>query len=162
MIAFAGEVGPPKGSYDARNPTSAQLTDFFARTFAQWRAIDGRHLLESGGLLQLDWDSGVDWRAIFSVADTCSIHNYSAGDVAVTPTIAAWCASAGKPWITEEFGWDQVVGDAVRASSFTTMFNLQASYGSAGAAFWNLGTGGGHDVGSQTPLTLDAVLRRAP
>ncbi len=42
------------------------------------------------------------------------------------------------------------------------MFNLQASYGSAGAAFWNLGTGGGHDVGSQTPLTLDAVLRRAP
>ena len=52
-------------------------------------------------------NSGVDWKAIFGAADLCSLHNYSGGDVSMTPTVAGWCAANGKPWITEEFGYQQ-------------------------------------------------------
>jgi Cellulase (glycosyl hydrolase family 5) len=167
LIGFAGEVEGINGNADTRTPTTAQLTEFFRRTFAEWRALDAKHLLSPGGLLHYGWDSGIDWRAIFSLADNdvCSIHNYSNVDSSATPSIAGYCASIGKPWITEEFGWDQRLGDSTRASEFGAMYALQRANGSAGAAFWNLGqqtSGSTYDVNPATALTYGTVQLNAP
>jgi hypothetical protein len=173
LVAFAGEVEPLNTPANVLRITSQQLTAFYERTFAQWRANDSRHLVSTGGLLQLAWDSGIDWRSIFALAndDVCSIHDYSTADQTVTtPAVAAYCASIGKPWITEEFGWDQAVGDATRAADFSAMYGLNVRYSAAGVGFWNLGTtvagtagvGATHDVNPSTPLTWAVVGANAP
>lgn len=166
LVVFAGEVEGINGNADPRTPTTAQLTEFFHRTFAEWKAEAPNQLVASGGLLHYGWDSGIDWQAIFGLADSdvCTIHNYSAADSVATPTVAAYCARLGKPWMTEEFGWEQSVGDATRATRFDAMFDLQRANGAAGVAFWNLGGqvgGATYDVNESTPLTWDAV-RRGP
>jgi hypothetical protein len=84
--------------------------------------------------------------------------------------VAAYCAGIGKPWITEEFGWPQSVGDAVRASDFIGMYGLQRTYAAAGAGFWNLGSqvvgingvAASYDVNPNTPATWAAVVANAP
>jgi hypothetical protein len=173
VVAFAGEVEPLNTPANAIGITPQQVTSFFERTMGAWRAVDAHHLLSSGGLLQLDWDSGIDWRAIFGLADddVCSIHDYSNADQMVTtPAVATYCGSLGKPWITEEFGWAQATGDATRAAAFSAMYALQVRYAAAGVAFWNLGTQmtgtGGvvetHDVNPSTPLTWSVVQTNAP
>lgn len=165
LVAIAGEVEPINTPDNKLGVTTSQVTEFFKRTFAQWRAVDTVHPVSSGGLLHYGWNSGIDWRAIFAAADVCSIHNYSAGDVAATPAIAAYCAGINKPWITEEFGWDTSVGDASRAASFQSIYDLNRVNGSAGVAFWNLGPQTQmptYDVNEATTLTLDTVRRNAP
>ena len=164
LVAIAGEIEPINTPDNRLGITTAQVTEFFVRTFAQWRSVDSVHPVTSGGLLHYGWNSGIDWRAIFAAADACSIHNYSPGDVAATPTVAAHCASLNKPWITEEFGWDTSLGDASRAASFQSIYDLNRAYGSAGVAFWNLGQQvqmPTYDVNETTPLTLDVVRRNA-
>ena len=160
LIAFAGEVEPINTSDNRLGVTTAQVTTFFQRAFATWKSFDARHPVSSGGLLHYGWNSGIDWRAIFAAADVCSIHNYSESDTATTPTVASYCAGIGKPWITEEFGWERSVGDATRASLFQGIYTLQANNGSAGVAFWNLGpqtTSPTFDVNASTPLTHEVV-----
>lgn len=168
LVAFAGEVNPP-GSPD--NPvayTSAQITGFFARTLAQWKARDPHHLLTTGGLLHLDVDAGIDWRSIarLPVVDVPAIHVYSTADLTRTmPAFAAFARSLGKPWITEEFGVERSLGDAQRAAWYGTVYAAQADYRSAGAAFWNLGeqtTNPTYDVNSSTPLVLATVRSHRP
>jgi hypothetical protein len=164
IVSLAGEVEPPNGSQNTLGVTKAQVTEFFRVAGAAWKSLDTNHILSSGGLLQLDWDSGIDWKAIFGLSsmDICSIHNYSSNDsTKTTPAVAAHCASIGKPWINEEFGWVQSIGDSTRAANYRAMYDRQRTYNSAGAAFWNLGpevTGASHDVNQQTPLTW-AVVR---
>jgi hypothetical protein len=173
LIAFAGEIEPLNTPANTLGITTTQVTAFFDRTFGEWRAQDSRHLLSTGGLLQLAWDSGIDWRSIFALEndDVCSIHDYSKADQTMTtPAVASYCASIGKPWITEEFGWDQAVGDATRAADFSAMYGLQLRYAAAGVGFWNLGstvagTGGvtdTYDVNPSTPLAWSVVGSNAP
>jgi Cellulase (glycosyl hydrolase family 5) len=168
IVAFAGEVEPTNTSSNTRGITTSQITAFFSRTFTEWKALDPNHLVSSGGLLQIDWASGIDWKAIFGLTDNdvCSIHDYSDADRTVTtPAVATYCASIGRPWITEEFGWEQSVGDATRASLFQTMFDTQAAYNSAGVGFWNLGTqlgGTTYDVNGGTSRTWSVVQANSP
>jgi hypothetical protein len=168
LMAFAGEVEPIDTPSNTRGITTSQVTDFFSRTFAEWKAFDPSHLVSSGGLLQLDWASGIDWKAIFGLStnDVCSIHDYSTADRTITtPAVAAYCGSIGRPWITEEFGWEQSVGDATRAAAFDTMYDTQVTYHAAGVGFWNLGTqlgGTTYDVNTGTTLTWAAVKAHAP
>lgn len=170
IVGFAGEVDGITGNSDPRSPTTWQLNTFYQQVFAQWRAVDGTHLLEPGGLFHLNADSGIEWKTIFAAADVCSIHNYSQEDSANTATVAAYCASLGKPWITEEFGWSQSVDDATRAQNYQAMFTLQHSYGGAGVAFWFLGAQvlgvngvtDTYDVNTSTPLTWNVVLANSP
>jgi endo-1,4-beta-mannosidase len=168
IVAFAGEVEPINTSTNDRNITTSQVTGFFKRTFTEWKALDPNHLTSSGGLLQIDWNSGIDWRAIFSLADgdVCAIHDYSLPDQTVTtPAVATYCASIGKPWITEEFGWEQSMGDSARATAYSQMYALQRTYHAAGVGVWNLGTevgGTTYDVNPNTPRTWAAVLANAP
>lgn len=163
MVAFAGEVEPPAGSQNSLGVTTAQVTAFFARTLTQWRSQDRNHLLTTGGLLQLDWNSGIDWRAIMSLpgVSVCTLHVYGSGDETTTvPQVSDFCGSLGKPWLTEEFGFNQLDGDVVRAAEFTRIYEMQATRHSAGAGFWNLGPqvgGDTFDVNAATPLTWQVV-----
>jgi hypothetical protein len=168
IVAFAGEVEPINTPSNTRGVTTAQVTSFFRRTFAEWNALDPNHLRSSGGLLQLDWGSGIDWKAIFSLADSdvCAIHDYSNADQTVTtPAVAAYCASIGRPWITEEFGWEQATGDSTRAQRYSVMYALQRTFHASGVANWNLGSqlgGSTYDVNTGTPKTWAVVVANAP
>jgi len=165
LIAVAGEVEPLNTPDNTLGITTSQVTSFFQKAFATWKQHDRLHPVSPGGLLHYGWDSGIDWRAIFAAADVCSIHNYSDGDISATPTVAAYCASIGKPWITEEFGWERGIGDANRAARFQQMYSLQTTNGSAGVAFWNIGgqtSSPTFDVNTSTPLTLNVVIANAP
>ena len=168
IVAFAGEVEPVNSTANSLGVTTLQVTNFFKKAFASWQAIDPNHLLSSGGLLQLDWNSGIDWRTIFALpgSDLCSIHDYSRADQTITtPAVASYCASIGRPWITEEFGWEQATGDLSRSRDFAAMYGLQSRYAAAGVAFWNLGpqtSGATYDVNSATALTWAAVRSNAP
>lgn len=166
LISLAGEVEPPKGTDNALGVTKRQVTRFFKRTFRQWKAADDKHLISPGGLLQLDWNSGVPWRRIFAMPsnDVCSIHIYKL-EIPEIPAVASHCARLNKPWITEEFGWERTIGDRDRATRFQRLYRLQDKHGSAGTGFWNLGPPGAEqlfNVNSSTPRTFEVVQRAAP
>jgi hypothetical protein len=168
IVAFAGEVEPINTTSNNRGITTAQVTSFFKRTFGEWKALDPNQLTSSGGLLQIDWNSGIDWKSIFGLADNdvCSIHDYSLVDQTVTtPAVASYCGSIGKPWITEEFGWEQSIGDTIRAADYSAMYSLQRTYQSAGVGTWNLGTqvgGTTYDVNPNTPRSWAAMVTNTP
>jgi len=167
LVSFAGEVEPLNTSDNRLGITTKQVTGFFRTAFATWGSLAPEQLRSSGGLLQLDWDSGIDWRSIMALpgSDVCSIHVYGDGDKNSTlPAVANYCRRLGKPWITEEFGMHAGIGDATRASWFTSVYDAQRRYGSAGAGFWNAGpqVGDTYDVGAQTPLTAAVVRKNAP
>ncbi len=181
IVSFAGEPEPPGSLRCGKALDTAQLTAFYAHVMPAWKAHDPRHLLSNGGFIHLDWEelhgnaagSGIDWRAIFALPenDIPSIHTYPARiDAGIpadfqSPKIGPFVASLGKPWFTEEFGWNQGVGDATRAGWFQWLYDRQATYGSAGAAFWNLGfefAAGTFDVGTATPATWTTVQVNAP
>jgi endo-1,4-beta-mannosidase len=108
--------------------------------------------------------SGIDWPTIFALPsnDVCSIHVYSPYDeLNVLPAVASYCSQMGKPWITEEFGWKQSIGDRQRARNFVRIHELQREHHSAGVGFWNLGPQTNDpdpfDVNPSTPMTLRVV-----
>ena len=116
--------------------------------------------MTSGGLLQLDWNSGIDWQAIFRVSDVCQVHIYGTGDEGFAPTAASYCNSLSKPWVIEEFGKPQSFGDQARADYFNHIYGIGVSTGAEGTGFWNLGpevTSASHDVNVNTPLVWAAV-----
>ena len=183
IVSFAGEPNPPN-SGEPLKPTTQELTDFYRRVFTQWRAVDPNHLLSPGGFLHLDWEerfgnpsgSGIDWRAIFALSmnDVPAIHNYGLSSNPATdfvsPKIAPYCAQIGKPWITEEFGFTQFEDDDTRSGHYQAVYDIQAQYGSAGVAFWNLGNEvvapgvepTTFDVNPNRPLTWAVVQNNAP
>jgi endo-1,4-beta-mannosidase len=178
IVSFAGEPNPPN-SGEPLKPTTEELTNFYARVFAQWRAHDRNHLLSNGGFIHLDWEemygnpngSGIDWRAIFALADNDvpAIHNYpdpiQRDRDFTSPKVGPYCALIGKPWITEEFGISQSHPDSVRADWYQTVYTIQSDYDSAGAAFWNLGPevkADTFDTNPNTPLTWNVVQSNAP
>ena len=178
VISLAGEPLPPASQECGKAMDTAELTEFYRRTLEMLRLDDANHLRSSGGLIHLDWqqlyppngDSGIDGQAIFALADNTlpALHTYP-GQFAADgtpidyqpPVFGPYATGLGKPWLTEEFGWTQNVGDAVRASRYAWLYDEQATYGSSGALFWNLGpelSGGSHDANPSTPITWDVVV----
>lgn len=166
IVAFAGEVEPISTPSNTRGVTTAGLTAFFGRVFTTWGALAPGVLRTSGGLLQLDWDSGIDWRAISSLpgSDISTVHAYSDADLVTTmPVVAAAAIAANRPWVLEEFGFPVETGDRARAARFRDVFRRAARLQAAGWGFWNVGpqTHDSFDVGPQTPLTAAMVRRYA-
>ena len=172
IIAIAGEVDAVNATSATGPTTTQQLIDFYSRTISEVHAADPNHLVSEGGLLQYSWNSGIDWRSIFALSgnNVPAIHVYSSADEAYVPTIASYTASINKPWITEETGFDQTVGDSTRAADFQRVYTLFATNHAAGVAFWNVGTEvigmngktSTYDVNSSTPLTFGVVQSNAP
>src|SRR5581483_1794656 len=168
LISIAGEVEPVNSPKNTLGITTADVTTFFSRTFAEWRALDPHHLLSTGGLGQLDWPSGIDWRSIMALpgSDVCAIIAYGESTTSTIPaTVGGYCASLGRPWITEEFGTPISLGDAARAAWYDHVIDENRSHGSAGTSFWNLGPqtiSPSYDVNPESPLLWAAVRAAAP
>jgi hypothetical protein len=131
------------------------------------RAADANHLISTGGLLYLDWNSGIDWRTIFGLPNIslANVHIYSDGDRSMMPTVASWARTNNKPFVNEEFGFKQEMGDQARAEAFRDVYEHSRAGNAAGVIFWNLGAEIGpwsHDVGPQTPITWETVRDNAP
>lgn len=162
-ISIAGEVEAPNGSEPYKTSTT-NLTKFYDEVSSQIYAVDqGHHLIQSGGLLFLNWNSGIDWQSIFSLPhiNIASIHSYSDGDRQTTiPSVSAWAKQRNIPFMIDEFGFLQSLGDSIRADSYKQTFQLVKDYGIAGVVFWNLGPevkSQTYDVSSSTPNTLQAI-----
>lgn len=164
MFALAGEVNPPNGT-NPLHETTQQIDAFFTRTAREFKTLDHNHLLSPGGLYQFSWNSGVDYKTVFSNPDLdiCAVHSPPTGpDAAIT---ARYCASIHKPWLWEEFFDPQGVGDQARAQFFQQTYHIEKQLDAAGIGFWNLGPGLGtdnDDVGPQTPLTWQVIVKNAP
>ena len=77
---------------------------------------------------------------------------------------SAFCASHNKPWIDEEFGWQQSLGDDFRARQFANTNRQVRDHQGSGEVFWNLGyqvKPTTYDIGTTTPLTFAAVVTAA-
>jgi endo-1,4-beta-mannosidase len=169
VISIAGEPLPPASDDCGKATSTAGLTDFYERTLGYLASIDPNHLRSTGGFIHLDWASGIDGQAIFALADNTlpALHTYPSQYETdgtpidpQTPVYGPHADSLGKPWFTEEFGWKQEVGDATRAGYYEWLYDEQATYGSDGALFWNLGleeASGSHDVNPSTPQTWAVV-----
>jgi len=99
-VALAGEPDAPLSSQSLR-PTTAQLTDFYRDASSELHRVAPRLLISSGGLMQLDWDSGIDWQTIFSLPNILpAVHAYSSADVDTSlPRVSRWAAQHDKPLI---------------------------------------------------------------
>jgi hypothetical protein len=176
MVTFTGEP-LPVGSHtftDAAGRsctiryTSAELTHFYARVERKWTFMDHNHLTAAGGLSNVDRpNSGIDWHAIFGNRhnSVCAWKTY--GDMLTwVGTGAQYCQNVlHKPWFNDEWGYTQAMGDSARASSFTTQFQNNQRYGSAGNFYWNANykiDPTTYDVGPGTPLTNAVVANNAP
>lgn len=154
QYSLAGEPEPPNGSNPAR-PTTAQLNTFYQTWIPYLKQLTSAKVT-SGGLLQLDWNSGIDWQAIFRASDLAQVHVYGTGDEGFLPTAKSYAQSIGKSFQLEEFGKPQSFGDQQRADYFTRIYGLSTGL----VGFWNLGpevTSESHDVNVNTPLTWSAV-----
>lgn len=164
LVSFAGEADAPRGGSNTWGLTTSGLTAFYGRVEQTWHDAAPRQLLTAGGLDQLSWNSGIDWRSIFGLPYNAvdAIHVYSGPDRLDTlPAVASYSHRIGRPWITEEFGFPAALGDRTRAAGFQDLFALNRRYGSAGTGFWNVGrqTEDTYDVGPQSPRTAAVVTR---
>jgi hypothetical protein len=167
MVGFAGEVDAINGGDNTYGLTSRQLVEFYGRVQGFWRAAAPRQLLTTGGLMQLDWASGIDWRPIFNLPDNdiVALHVYTDGEANSTiPQVARFSREIGKPWIIEEFGYPASLPDDERAWRFEAMYERAEANGAAGVGLWNVGsqTADTYDVGPQFPLTFRVVRDHAP
>jgi hypothetical protein len=166
LVSIAGEVEPPNGGATPRLPTTRQVTQFFRSTLDTWSILAPKTLVNAGGLLHTDWDSGLDWRAIFALPgnDVCAIHLYNEQGLSkgLVP-VADFCRKLGRPWIMEETGIPSQRGDAVRAQWFRDVLRASWRNGAAGVGVWNIGgdtvgpSGTTYDINPTQPLTWYAV-----
>jgi len=166
-VSFAGEVDGVNSGDNTYGLTTATLTTFYRTVEDQWHRVAPGPLLTAGGLSHLDWDSGIDWRAIFALPhnDFAALHVYTQGDrETAVPAVAEFSRAIGKPWVIEEFGFPADLPDAERARRYEDVYERADRYGAAGVGLWNVGaqTTDTYDVGPQFPLTSAVVRRHAP
>jgi endo-1,4-beta-mannosidase len=166
VVSFAGEVDGVNGGDNTYGLTTATLTNFYRTVEDRWHRLAPGPLLTAGGLSHLDWDSGIDWRAIFALPhnDFAALHVYTQGDrESAVPAVSRFSQAIGRPWIIEEFGFPADLPDVERARRYADTYALAARYGAAGTGLWNVGaqTRDTYDVGPQFPLTSAVVRRHA-
>jgi hypothetical protein len=175
FVEIYGEADAPTGS-DPYRPTTAQLTAFYRHTLATWKSVAPRILGTSGNLQYLDWDSGIDYRAIFADPNNaiCNSEIDNPNERAITgPLVRDYCATLGKPWINGaiNIGGPLVGGtsDAKRAAWTDKAEEWTVNtYRADGVLFWNLGdesiasNPNTYDFGGPSvPLTNAIVLKWA-
>ncbi len=160
MYGIAGEVPAP--NYKATNPTAEQLIAFFKAVSSELHRFDPNHLISSGGFIFMDDPhSGIPWRRIFSLPDIqlAAIHAYAGSPTGVAGSayrrVGSWANSKGIPFMVEEFGYHQNVGDGVRAGLFEANYKYGKQYHAAGMIFWNWGGETTENDGSKTAMDVN-------
>lgn len=166
-FAIAGEI-PAVNSKSPYKLTADGYVAFYAAVGARIHYNDPHAIVGSGGLSYLNHRSyGIPWQRIFSLPDIqiACIHVYSQGDLLITlPMVSQWAMQNTKPWMLEEFGFRQALGDSVRAQSFAQVYSAAQSHQAIGAIFWNMGSQMAnltYDVNPQTPQTWLTVNQYA-
>ncbi|MBA3868875.1 MAG: cellulase family glycosylhydrolase [Anaerolineae bacterium] len=146
--------------------TATQYVQFFNTVLELIHTGDsGNHLISVGGFLYLNFDSGIPWRALYSLPynDIVAIHLYSDGDRNITlPTVSQFAQLIGKPFLIEEFGFQQDITDIERAKAFAKTYELAEASQAAGALFWNLGPENvptSHDVNASQSLVWETIQK---
>ena len=173
MYSIAGEIPAPNYN-DGKNPSASKLLTFFDNVSTQIRKVDKNHLISSGGFIYMDDpNSGIPWQQIFSLPHIglATIHAYgrsSSGNevvpVAAYKRVGEWANRKNIPFLVEEFGAPQSMGDPKRSAFFGQQYTLCAKYTAAAQIFWNFGLeviSGSFDVNASTPQTLNTVKKWA-
>ncbi len=168
--SISGEPPCPTGTDPLRPKSTAGLTTFYQSVSTRLHTADhGHHLIEAGGLIHLNQSGcGIDWQSIYALpyVRAATIHVYSSNDQSITaPMVSAWAASKGYPFEIQEFGFQQGVGDAVRAGDYQTVYNLARTSSAAMTIVWNLGqelAPTSYEVNPNTPLAWQTVISNAP
>ncbi len=135
---------------------------------ALYKADGGRHLISVGGLSYLNFNSGIPWQALYGLPynNMAAIHVYSQGDRNITvPMVSDWAKAHDKPFIIEEFGFKQQLGDAQRADAYQDVISWGRAHNVAGIIFSNMGpevASTSYEVSDATPLTWAVIRNNAP
>ena len=172
MYGIAGEVPAP--NYSKTNPTADTLLNFFREVSIELYHYDPNHLIASGGFIFMDDPHcGIPWRRIFSLPhiNIASIHAYAGKPDGVATAaykyVGGWANRHHIPFMVEEWGYKQALGDAVRARLYQDNYNIGVRYKAVGMLFWNWGgetmqndgSKTAMDVNPSTPLTCAVVSR---
>jgi len=177
MVELWGEIPAP--NYPNPVGTTQQITDFYTRSLAEWKADAPSILVSSGGFSYInDPRSGIDWKTIMADPGnaSCDVEVNSTGDLSVSvPDVSSYCRSLGKPWFlaawsscfgTSRGTWDLDYwsSDAAMAAHARAMISVADGVSVPapfGDDFWNIGdtaaVAGTCDIGPQFPLTFAAV-----
>lgn len=170
MIELFGEIDP-----------STNDAAFFHNALAYLKTKDSNHVLSSGGLSYIDYNSGIDWQTIMKDPNNqvCGVEINSASDRNTSvPNVSTLCKQLGKPWFLAAwsscFGsgdYDHYASDSLMAAHAQDMFAIDAGSAPAampsiGSDFWNLGNlssqvDGTCDIGTQFPLTFSLIQNTA-
>lgn len=166
--ALAGEPAAPTGQATLK-PTSDQLVAFYTATAAALHTSDqGHHIISSGGLSFLNFNSGIRWQDIFALPyiGVAAIHVYSDNDRNITfPMVSAWANQHHIPFVIEEFGFKQGMGDDARAAAYADLYQKAIAVQTTCIGFWNLGpeiNANTYDVNPQTPAVWQVIQKNAP
>jgi hypothetical protein len=185
MVELFGEVPSPNGDGGGCNCTEAQMTTFFQRTLAEWKALAPNILVSTGGFSYLnDSNSGIDWQTIVNNPDNASCDmeiNSTQDETITTPMFTSYCKSIDKPWFLSAFSSCYqpngqtypflTTNDAQMASHAQDMYNIAAgdspaTYPAIGADFWNLQdsaiSAGTCSISPNFPLTFGVIQSNAP
>jgi aryl-phospho-beta-D-glucosidase BglC (GH1 family) len=177
MVELWGEIPAP--NYPNPVGTTQQITDFYTRSLAEWKADAPNILVSSGGFSYInDPHSGIDWKTIMADPGNaaCDVEVNSTADLSVSvPSVSSYCRSLGKPWFLA--AWSSCFGasrgtwdldywssDAAMAAHARVMVGVADGVSVAaplGDDFWNIGdtaaVTGTCDIGPQFPLTFAAI-----
>lgn len=177
MVELWGEIPAP--NYPNPVGTTQQITDFYSRSLAEWRADAPNILVSSGGFSYInDPHSGIDWKTIMADPGNaaCDVEVNSTADLSVSvPSVSSYCRSLGKPWFLA--AWSSCFGasrgawdldywssDAAMAAHARVMVDVADGVSvppPIGDDFWNIGdtaaVTGTCDIGPQFPLTFAAI-----
>jgi hypothetical protein len=187
IIELFGEIRAPyhKTHGFPLSGTKEQINSFFSRSLAEWKKLDPNHIVSSGGLSYLGWNSGIDWKTIVSDRNDaiCDLETNADTDYLAVKDFTQQCKDLGKPWLlaawsscikkAPDFKGDinYVKDDAGMAAHLQDMYNLalgkafstaQPAMASAGSVFWNLGPYASIptcDIGPQTPETFEELTK---
>jgi hypothetical protein len=177
FYSISGEPSPPH-SVDEMN----RLVDFYRAVTDELHVSDGKHhLITAGGFNHMEDETPRTnwWQQIYSLPNNnlLAFKTYSQDDLNLISSIAAFAKGLGKPYIDEEFGMPQYMGDGKntgkvynhirtsRAQFFENVYNLGEENGVGGFVFWDLGCelrDTSYQVGPTTPAVWHVIQAHAP
>ena len=177
FYSISGEPSPPR-SVNEMN----RLVEFYRAVTDELRKSDGKHhLITAGGFNHMEDETPQTpwWQQIYSLPnnDLLAFKTYSQDDLNLISSISAFAKELGKPYVDEEFGMPQSMGDArytggvyngirtSRAQFFEDVYNLGEENGVDGFVFWDLGCELGdksYQVGPRTPAVWHVIQEHAP
>jgi hypothetical protein len=179
-IAFYSILGEPTAPKDVA--AMNRLVGFYRAVTDELSRADGEHhLIMAGGFNHMEDETAQTpwWQQIYALPHNTIIgfKTYSQSDLELIPTIAAFAKGIGKPFVDEEFGLPQGMGDARstgkvynslqegRAQFYEQVYSIGETGGVAAFVFWDMGCqlgNGSYQVSPLTPAVWSVIQKHAP